>query len=236
MTTETESQIETKPETQAADELSGLKSALQKERERARALEKQAKAYEGLGLSPDEIAELKAAREKADEEAARKAGDYEALLKKHRESAAKELEARETKAKALEGKLAELMLGDGLTKALLEAGATKEGVDLLSRVLQSRARLEVSDQGARVTVLDADGSPMVTSGKDATLADLVNDAAVKYPSLFAAQTKAGSGTQSASQGAGRTGQTSIKASELDAMTPLQKSAYFAANPNATVLT
>ena len=217
---------------EGVEDTSGLKSALQKERDRAKA----ADAYVKLGLTPEEIAELKSAKEKADDEAARKAGDFEALLNKHKESASKEIEARETKAKALEGKLADLMLGDGLTKALLEAGATKEGVELLSRVLRDRARLEVSDGGARVTVLDADGTPMLHSGKDATLSDLALEAAGKYPALFKSQVKAGSGTQSASQGAGRTGQSSISAADLAAMTQVQKAKFFSENPNATVLT
>lgn len=54
------------------EDTSGLKSALQKERKEREAREKQAKAWERLGKSPEEIEELLEAQARADEAKAEK--------------------------------------------------------------------------------------------------------------------------------------------------------------------
>ena len=213
------------------EDVSGLKSALEKEREAA----KTAKAFKELGLSPEEIRELKAAREKADEDKAKAAGEWDKLREKLSGQHAAELKKLQDQIAALEQSERGAVVKTGLMSALAEAGATEEGLSLLPDILQGRAKME-NDNGKRVVkILDADGSPMLVKGRDATFADLVAAASEKYPSLFKATTKPGSGTQPGGNGAGRATGKEVKAGELDAMAPREKAAFFKANPNVRII-
>lgn len=218
-----------------SDDVSGLKSALQKERERARELEKQAKAYAGLGLSPNEIAELKASREKAEEDKARAAGEWDKLREKLSEQHKSELQKLQEQLSAISSSEHEARVESGLKSALMEAGVTEEGASILPDILKTRAKIETVDGKRVVKVFDADGTPMLAKdGRDASLADLVSQVTEKYPSLFKAQTKPGSGTPPGGNGAGRTASQTVKASTLEGMTAAEKAAYFKANPNIQV--
>ena len=216
------------------DDTSALKSALQKERERARSLEKQAKEYSGLGLTPQEIADLKAQREKAEEDAAKKAGEWDKLREKLQAQSDAEKKELMDRLASVEASEHEARVESGLKSALMEIGVTEEGSSLLPDILKNRAKIETVDGKRVVKIFDADGSPMLTkAGRDASFADLAAAAAEKYPSLFKATTKPGSGTPPGGNSAGSTSQT-VKADQLAAMTAAQKAAYFKANPNVTV--
>jgi hypothetical protein len=226
-----------KADDEKSDDLTGLKTALQKERERARALEKQAKAYEGLGLSPDEIANLKASQEKAEEERAKAAGEWDALREKLSTQHQTELQKLQEQLNAISMSEHEARVESGLKSALMEAGVTEEGASILPDILKTRAKIETVDGKRVVKVLDTDGTPMIgKDGRDATLPDLVAQVTDKYPSLFKAQTKPGSGTPPGGNGAGRADTQTVKASQLESMSPQQKAAYFKANPNVQVVT
>ena len=218
------------------DKLAGLKSALQKERERARELERVAKSFAGLGMSPEEIAELKATREKAEEERARAAGEWDKLREKLSDQHKSELQKLQDQFNALSASEHEARVESGLKAALMEAGVTEEGASILPDILKSRAKIETVDGKRVIKVYDTDGTPMLgKDGRDATLADLVAVVTEKYPSLFKAQTKPGSGTPPGGNRAGRAASQTVKASFLDAMTAAQKAQYFRANPNVQVV-
>jgi hypothetical protein len=235
MTDETQDNQSGDDDARQQEDTTALKSALQKERERARELEKTAKAYAGLGMSPEEIAELKTAREKAEEEAARKAGDFDALRTKLTEQHTGELTKLQEQIKAIAASEHEARVESGLKSALMEAGVSEEGASLLPDILKSRAKIEQDGDKRVVKIFDADGSPMLAKdGRDATFADLVASASEKYPSLFKATTKPGSGTPPGGNSAGSTASQVVKASALEGMTTAQKAAYFQANPNVQV--
>jgi len=221
--------------TDTNDDAAALKSALQKERQARKEMEKAAKAYQGLGLSPEEIAEMKSAREKSEEERAKQAGEWDKLREKLTEQHKTELQKTMDRLAAIEASEHEARVESGLKSALMEAGVTEVGAELLPDILKSRAKIE-DDNGKRVVkIFDADGSPMISKdGRDASFADLVAQASEKYPSLFKATTKPGSGTPPGGNSAGSTTSQTVKASELAAMTAAQKAAYFKANPNVTV--
>lgn len=217
------------------DEYAGLKSALDKERQRARDLEKQAKAFAGLGLSPDEIAQMKADREKAEEDRAKAAGEWETLRAKLSEQHQSEVQKLQEQLNAIAMSEHEARVESGIKSALMEAGVTEEGASILPEILKARAKIETVDGKRVVKVLDTDGTTMLAkNGRDATLADLVASVTEKYPSLFKAQTKPGSGTPPGGNGAGRANTTTVNAAQLDSMSPQQKAAFFKANPNVQV--
>lgn len=235
MTDENQNQNEAENENHEADPTEGLKSALQKEREARKALEKQARAYSGLGLSPEEIAELKASREKAEEEKARAAGEWDKLREKLNEQHESELANLRKQLASLETSEHEARIESGLKSALMEAGVTEEGATLLPEILKNRAKIEDENGKRVIKIMDADGTPMLAkNGRDATFADLAAAASEKYPSLFKAQTKPGSGTPPGGNSAGSTAAQTVKASVLESMTAREKAAYFKANPNVQV--
>ena len=222
-------------ETPELDPTDGLKSALQKEREARKALEKQARAYSGLGLSPEEIAELKASREKAEEDKARAAGEWDKLREKLAEQHKSELTKLQEQLQSIAASEHEARIESGLKSALMEAGVTEEGASILPDILKSRAKIEDENGKRVIKIMDADGSPMIAkNGRDATFADLAAVASEKYPSLFKATTKPGSGTPPGGNSAGSTASQTVKASQLESMTAAQKAAYFKANPNVQV--
>jgi hypothetical protein len=98
------------------EDVSGLKSALHKEREAA-------KAYKSLGMTPDEIAELKALRDKTTEDAARKAGDFDKLREKITSQYEAEKAALKAELDAISKSEADARINQGLMSALAEAGA-----------------------------------------------------------------------------------------------------------------
>lgn len=101
------------------EDVTGLKSALEKERKAARDALAKIKKFEGF--DPDEYAALKTDKEKAEQERAMKAGEYDSLLKKHKDDFTK-------KEQALLDELA------GLKKNNFDLQVTKEiiGCDLFN--------------------------------------------------------------------------------------------------------
>jgi len=213
------------------EDVSGLKTALQKEREAA----KEAKRYKELGLSVEEIAELKALREKTEEDKAKALGDFDKLREKLTGQHQAELKKLQDRMAALERSEHQAVVTTGLMKALAEAGATEEGMALLPDIFAGRAKIESDGDKRVVKIMDADGTPMLVKGRDATFADLAALAGEKYPSLFKATVKSGSGTPPGGNGAGRTTGKEVKASELDGMKPIEKAAFFKANPNVRIV-
>jgi hypothetical protein len=74
-----------------------------------------------------------------------------------------------------------------LTAALSKANASEWGADLLTEHFRGRIKSEPGSDGKRViSILNADGTPMVGSGPNgfATIADLMQEAVGQYPSLF----------------------------------------------------
>lgn len=216
------------------EDTSGLKSALEKEREARKGLEAQTKRWAGLGKTPDEIAELVKAQQDAETERRRKEGDFDALLKQHQDTWSKrekELTERMTAAEKAEDRwFRESQLVQGLAKA----GATPEGLDLLPDRLALRIRTETVD-GQRVRhVLQADGeTPMAGKGKGgvATIDDLIQEVVKQYPGLFKATGGAGGGKPPGS--AGGTGARTMTRAEFDALPPKERAARMAAGTSLT---
>ena len=110
-------------------------------------------------------------------------------------------------------------------KFRLKVDGVEDTTGLKSALEKERANAkEAKLDGKRVVrVFDADGSPMLVGGKDATLQDLAKGAADKFPSLFNATTKPGSGTQPG--GAGRTATKTATRSQFDAMSQADRAGF-----------
>lgn len=203
-----------------AEDLTGLKTALVKERENVG-------AYAKLG-KPDEIAAKIAALEEKAKGTGKGAEDAQAKL----DAMAKDHEAKLSDMTARFQKLVADRAKSDLKAELAKAGVVPEGLDMLATF--AAQRIQFHDDGTP-KVLSAEGKPMIGSGADhgATLADLAKELAGSMPYLVKDGGTGGGGKQPGSNG-GKPQGTSISATELAQMSPQDKARYFAANPNVTV--
>lgn len=175
---------------------SGLKTALEREREARKKYEKQIKAWEKTGKSPDEIAELLAAREETERKKAEEEGDFDKLLSQHRSKWEKEKDELASELEAARASERSAIINTSLMAALTKAGATEEGIDLLPDRLSNRIKFEREGTERVIKIVSGDGeTPMAGSAKDgtATFDDLAKEALEKYPSLFKGSGAGGSG-------------------------------------------
>lgn len=212
------------------EDVSGLKSALQKERDNVKNAGKLLKKWDGITRTPEEVAEILKKLDEEDVEAKKKAGNFEALLEQHQKKWSKEREDLQTERDAaLESERA-AVVSTQLTTALTKLGVTDEGVDLLPERLASRIKYELEDGKRVIKILQADGTPLAGSGKNgaATFEDLAKEAQTKWPSLFKASGTTGSGTRTNSTG----GTGTLKRSEMSAQ---DKAAFIKKNGQTAFL-
>jgi hypothetical protein len=206
------------------EDTSGLKSALDKERTKARDFEKKVKRWEALGKTDEEISKLLADHEEAARKKAESEGDFDKVLKQHQDKWAKEKGDLERELTAARTSERGAIIGTGVLAALTKAGATEEGLDLLPDRLSARVNPETVDGKRVLKIMQADGeTPMAGSGKDglATLDDLVKEAASKWPSLFKGTGNSGSGKEPGKGGFGNSGKTITRA-DWEKMSPAEK--------------
>lgn len=146
----------------------GLKSALQKERSDRASYEKQVKAWQGIGKTPDEIKDLLAAQEQAELTKAEKAGEWDKLRSQMNEKHEAALKGKDETISAMRSRLnAELVDA----KAVAAIAAAKGVPELLLPIVQRHVKV---DEDFNVQVVDAKGDPRVNDkGEPLSIADLV---------------------------------------------------------------
>lgn len=188
------------------------------------------KATGGLKSKVDELlGEKKSAAQKARdaeaeaqriaEEAARKAGDTEALEKSWQAKLAKVEEASSGKLSAYEKTIQNLTVG---REAATLAGelAVQGSASVLERIVRDRLSVEMTDEGPKVRVLDASGKPSAASIADLK-AELAADAGLAP--LIAGSKASGGGAAGANGGAGN--RKTVKRSEWDGMNHVQRADF-----------
>lgn len=181
--------------------------------------------WEKLGKSPADIEAMVEEARVKEEEALKKSGNVDEILKTHAgkaELVRKELETRLTGERDTALSVARKAIVDTrIGAALTKAKATAAGLDLLTERLSKRVDLSLADGKENVSILDADGSPMVGNGKGglATFDDLVKETMKNFPELFEGS-GGGSGTDSKGQRRDAVGgtMTSTEFYALDAKT------------------
>lgn len=147
---------------------SGLKSALQKERDAAKALEKQVKAWSALGKSPEDIQELLKAQEDREDKELVDRKEFDKLFEKRIErlksdyekrlaDAVAAAEAAQQRAQSFQGRV----LDESIRAAAAKAGIHPHAID--DALLRARAIFTLGDDGNAVQ-LGEDGRPVL--GKD----------------------------------------------------------------------
>lgn len=165
----------------AVDGAAGLTSALKKERDLAKSLQRELRSF---GETADDRAEKFA-----------KLGGFESVLEQHRAASALEKAALAAEIEAMRTHEHETISDTLLRTALERANVTDQGADILHKLLAKRFTIETVDGKRRVTILDAEGKPMMNAeGKPATFADLTAEAMNTWPSQFQGSGAGGGGT------------------------------------------
>lgn len=203
------------------EDVAGLKTALQKERANAQAWSK-------LGEAPDAVAKRIADLEKQAQGTGKGADEAQAKL----DAMKQEYEGKLTGAQERIQKMMQRNASAELKAELAKAGFIPEAIDDIAAT--ALGRLQFHDDGSP-KVLTSDGKPMIGSGADhgATLADLAKELAASKPYAVRDAGKGGGGKQPGSQGGTPSGKT-VRASELETMTPQAKAKFFRDNPGVTV--
>jgi hypothetical protein len=169
------------------EDVSGLKSALQKERENVA-------NYSKLG-KPDEIAAKMAELEEKAKGTGKGAEDAQAKL----DAMKAEYDGKLTAAHERIQKMQQTNAASALKAELAKAGFISEAIDDIAST--AMGRLQFNEDGTP-KVLTSDGKPMIGSGADhgATLADLAKELAEAKPYAVRDQGKGGGGKQPGSNG------------------------------------
>lgn len=192
-----------------AEDLTGLKTALQKERENVG-------AYSKLG-KPEDIAKRIADLEAAAAKGGKGGEEAQAKLDAMKSEYEGKLTEKESRLNALMKRQANAELRAELAKA----GVIPEGLDILAKFAEGR--ISFNDDGSP-KVLTADGKPMIGSGADhgATLSDLAKELAKSIPHLVKDDGKGGGGKPPNNGG---TPQKTVTRADFDAMSQADRAAF-----------
>lgn len=93
----------------------------------------------------DQLDELKAAKEAADEEAAAKTGDVEKIKQQLEAKHSKEMNALKEQISAKEGSLHKLLVENGLNEALAKVGVAPQYLEAAKALIQTKNKPEIVD-------------------------------------------------------------------------------------------
>lgn len=200
------------------EDTSGLKSALQKEREAAKNAAKQANAWVSLGKTPEEIQELLEAQRKADEDKATKNGEWEKLKVQMQEQSANERQKLEQALKAKDGAIERYLIDAQAVAAISEL----KGVPALLLPHVKAAVKVVDDDGEYVTrVVDAQGNPRVNAKGDfLTIKDLVSE--MRQSEVFGRAFEASGTTGTGSRPSTASGSRTMTEAAFNALPPKER--------------
>ena len=203
-----------KLDAEGVEDVTGLKSALKKERDEAKRLSALAKQFDGIDL--EEVERLKKAAEEREIADAERKGEWDKLKQKlidtHTAEKQKLMDAQKTALDESNSKLAamqktiERYLIDA--QASVDLAAAKGSSDLLLPHIRNKTKVIQDDKGQyKAVVLDDDGEPAINSdGGHVTIKDLVSEMRQSdvFARAFDGAGVSGSGTLSTTPGgAGR---------------------------------
>jgi hypothetical protein len=187
------------------EDVSGLKSALGKERDNARKAAKELQTLRetiGDDFDPELYKTLKTEKEENERRKAEEKGQWDKLRGQITEQHAKELDKR----KAREDHLIGVLSGERIDKeAALVCGELKGNATLLMPHIRAKTKLVEEEGTFSVRILDEAGNPRVNAeGKFLTIRDLVSEMQGQdvYAGAFAGTGKSGGGSSGNDGGKG----------------------------------
>jgi len=191
---------------ESEENIKGLKSALDKEREAKRDYERKLKQVQDAnsGIDKEKYEALLEKEREAEEAAALKAGEFDKLKEQMVKQQQEALAAKEAEITRRDRKIEELTIDAAVTSEIAKAGGN---VDLLRPHVKSRLRLD-SDT-LEMVVLDGDGkTPKVDGdGNPARLETLVGEMRKSdtFAGAFKATEQSGGGSEPGTGGSGEGG-------------------------------
>lgn len=155
------------------EDTNGLKSALEKERKARSEYEKAVRKYEGLGKSPDEIAELVRLQEEAEKNKLEQKGEWDKLKAQLIENHKKELASRDEAVQKMKETLESYLVDAAATEAIASARGIPQ---LLLPHVKASVKVVEEDGKYLVRVVGKDGTPRMNSkGEFIGIKDLVSE-------------------------------------------------------------
>jgi hypothetical protein len=225
------------------DNVSGLKSALEKERGLRADLARKAKDFEGMDAGElrskltrlEELEALDPSKD-VDKLIEAKVGSIkEQLSAKHK----KELEAMGDSNKALSSQLQKLLVDDKATQAIISAGGNDKTLAFMLHAVKNQTKVENKDGKLITTVVDSFGNERIgdSNGNPMTVEQLVAEmkSADIWSGAFPGRNKSGGGRPSDSSGGtpsnnGITRSSMTRQEKSDFLNKHGKDAYFALKP------
>ena len=202
------------------EDVSGLRSALQTERESVSKFEYELRDWKKLGKTPNDV------RAKIDDltKSGSDPSEGEKLLEQAQIKHNIEIEKISGERDAALASEHAAIVKSGMTAALAKAQFTETGMEMIPQLHGNRIKM-VERNGARVPeIMTSDGSaPMVGSGEGnrATFDDLAKEYSEKYPDLVRTDQKGGAGTAPGIGGSGD--QNSMSRSAWDKLPVMEQS-------------
>lgn len=187
-----------------------LRSTAKARRTEREAAEKELKPFKDLGLTPEEIAELKQRRDDPPKDGDKP--DLDKLKAKWQEEFRRSVEPQLSELEQLRAENRTLKLDDKLVQDFLGAGGDPDSVKLM--LLDTRDRFDLDDKG-RPIVKDEEGDPLPTTPKDW----FAKEYKTVRPNLFTGKVVAGGGAQQT------TGRVAGATRRSDLKTDAEKSAF-----------
>jgi len=196
----------------------GLKSALQKERDAARAANKQASAWAALGKTPEEIQALVDAQRKADEDKLKGAGEFDKLRTQMADQHKTELSKKDEVVGKMRANLERYLVDAQATAAIAEL---KGSARLLMPHVKAQVKVIEEGEGFVIRVVDDNGTPRVNgNGQFLSIKDLVSEmrSGDEFSRAFEPTGTTGSGAASRPASGSRT----ITQSQFNALPPKER--------------
>lgn len=208
------------------EDTSGLKSALEAERNNARNATRQTAAWRALGKTPEEIKELLEARAATEEEKATKAGEWDKLKTQMNDKHALDLKAKDDAAGKMRTSLERYLVDAAATTAIAAAKGVPE---LLLPHVQRQVKVLEEDGEFVARVVDAKGDLRVDGkGEPMTISALIEE--MKKNEIYgrAFEGSGASGGGMLPNGGGGGGAKTMTTADFNALDPKTRAAKMAA--------
>ncbi len=174
------------------EDTTALKGALQKERKAREDRDKQAKVWERIGKTPDEISELLEAQQQREQTEAERKGEWDKLRAQMNDKHQTELKNKDETIGQMRKRLEAELVDAKAVSAIASADGNPR---LLLNVVKGFVKV---DDGFNVVVVDSKGDPRVNAkGEPLSISDLITElrSDSDYGQAFKGSGQSGGGTQ-----------------------------------------
>lgn len=180
-------------------------------------IDKQKKLKDEMKSFQDQLDDIKEAKEKAEEDAAKKSGDVEAITKSLEAKYTKKISELEGKLTDSSSKLNKIVIDQGITEALTKAGVAPQYLDAAALLIKHNSKSEVLELDGKA-IAHLDGKPITDFVSEWTQGE-----SGKH---YVAAKQNGGGGSDGDRGKAATPKQ-IKQSDFDAMSPKERAAVMA---------